>query len=408
MRLTRTIKLKLDVPIEAIKPTVEAFTQAFNFVCQAGWKEKDSNGVSLHKQTYATVRDYLPAQLACSARVKATEALKGAKTAIKKRIRKLQKIDKLKLKHPNKFYKIPKEISCPHSCKQNSIRYDARSYSIWLDRNEVSLLTINGRLKCNISVPKYFEQYLSWRKCSADLFIRNNGVFLHIVFENDVPDPVNISNYIGMDRGVNQLVVTSDNRFFGGGKIRQSHRRYDRLRKILRSVVDNGGRKKRGIKRHLKKIASKANRFTRDANHCISKQIIKSLPEGSTIIIEDLTDIRDNCKQRKQQRRGFHRWSFFQLEQFLTYKSASKGIAIVHVDARYTSKKCSRCGYIDRYNRMSQSCFKCRQCSFQLNADLNGSRNIKNNHLDAISHPDQANVNLPIALPSGIEQAAPF
>jgi len=28
--------------------------------------------------------------------------------------------------------------------------------------------------------------------------------------------------------------------------------------------------------------------------------------------------------------------------------------------------------------------------------------------LDAISHPDQANVNLPIALPSGIEQAAPF
>ena len=115
-------------------------------------------------------------------------------------------------------------------------------------------------------------------------------------------------------------------------------------------------------------------------------------------MLEDLTGIRDNCKQRKKQRLDFHRWSFYQLEQFLTYKAAAKRIAVVHVDARYTSQKCSCCGHIERGNRVSQSGFKCKQCGFQLNADLNGSRNIRSNHLDAISYLSRADVNQPIAL----------
>ena len=394
MKLTRTIKLKLDVPADVVLPTISAYTQAFNLVCQTGWQDKDHNGVSLHNKTYATVRKYLPSQLACSARMKATEALKGAATAVKKRAKLLKELEAKRKKHPNRFYKTPKEISCPQS-QQSSIRYDARSYNVWLDKNEISLLTVSGRQKFKISIPEYFQQYLAWRRCSADLFVRSNGVFLHIVFENDVPDAVDAGNYVGIDRGVKKLAVTSDNKFFGGSTIKQVHRRYDRLRSELRSVADRG---KRGVKRHLAKISSKANRFQRNSNHCLSKQIVASLPEGSTIVLEDLTGIRDNCKQRKKQRLDFHRWSFYQLEQFLTYKAAAKRIAVVHVDARYTSQKCSCCGHIERGNRVSQSGFKCKQCGFQLNADLNGSRNIRSNHLDAISHLSRADVNQPIAL----------
>lgn len=411
MKLIRTIKLKLDADSQAFKPTVEAFTKAFNHVCQIGWHDKDYNGVSLHQKTYSATRTYLPAQLACSARMKATEALKGTATAIKKRNKRLKDLEQKRIKYPNRFYKTPKEISCPQS-KQSSIRYDARSYNIWFDRNEISLLTVDGRKKFKIDVPEYFKQYLHWRRCSADLFIRSNGIFLNIVFENDIPDAINNNNYVGIDRGIKNLVVTSDNQFYGGSHVKQIHRKYDRLRSKLRSVLDKGKKSKRGVKRHLAKISHKANRFMTDYNHCLSKQIIASIPVGSTLVLEDLKGIRERVQHKKEQRRDFHRWSFYQLEQFLIYKAAAKGIAVAYVDARYTSLKCSKCGHIERGNRVIQSCFECKKCGFQLNADLNASRNIRFNYLDAIRalgsrkcHPSRALVIEPGAPGSSVEQA---
>ena len=38
---------------------------------------------------------------------------------------------------------------------------------------------------------------------------------------------------------------------------------------------------------------------------------------------------------------------------------------------------------------------KCKQCGFSLNADLNASRNIRQNYLDTICHPNRDAVNRP-------------
>jgi len=155
----------------------------------------------------------------------------------------------------------------------------------------------------------------------------------------------------------------------------------------------------KSAKRHLWKISKKENRFRTDANHVITKQIVKSLDKGTIIILEDLTGIRQTTRMRKKQRKNLNKWNFFQFEQFLTYKADEKGIAVKHVDARYTSQKCSVCGYISRANRKSQAIFKCKHCSFSLNADLNASRNIRQNYLDAIGYPDKVTVNPPIVTP---------
>jgi IS605 OrfB family transposase len=98
---------------------------------------------------------------------------------------------------------------------------------------------------------------------------------------------------------------------------------------------------------------------------------------GTTIVVENLTEIRANGKRKgAAQRRQFHQWSFARLRELLTYKAEDKGCLIVGIDPRHTSQTCSNCGYQHRSNRRSQSVFKCRSCGYQLNADLNGSRNI--------------------------------
>ncbi|MBT9141512.1 MAG: hypothetical protein DDT30_02104 [Dehalococcoidia bacterium] len=367
MRLTRTVKTKLNILPEIIKPTIEAYTQAFNYVCKTGWQDGDTNGVSLHHKTYRETRKYLPSQLAVSARMKATEALKATRT----RLRKGQK------------------ATCPKS-EQSSIRFDDRSYNVWFDRDEISILTIDGRKRFPIIIPEYFRQYLGWRRCSADLFLRRNGVFLHIVFEKDASDPELTEKVVGIDRGIRKIAVTSDNKFFNGGEIRKVSKRYERLRSVLQSCGS------KSAKRHLRTMSKKENRFRRDANHKITKQVVQSIPQGTTIVLEKLDGIRQTVRLRKKQRGELHKWNFFQFQQFLTYKAEAKGICIEYVDARYTSQKCSRCGYVSRSNRQSQSVFKCKHCGFSLSADLNASRNIRQNYLDAICHPGRALVNAPI------------
>lgn len=381
MKLVRTIKIKLNEHPNTFLSSITAYTNCFNHICQVGYKDNDSNGVSLHRKTYEYARQFLPAQLSCSARIKATEALKSIKKKLKK--------------NPN--------IKCPES-KQTSIRYDANSYNIWFDKNEATFSTIDGRKKVKIIVPEYFKQYLAWKRCSADLFIRDNKIYVHVTFEKETEDPISNNKFLGVDRGIRNIAVTSDKRFYGGNHVKRISDKYFRLRKILQSKGHSG-------KRHFRKISSKENRFRRDANHVISKQIVSTLEKGTTIILEKLTGIKERniYKRKKKDRREHSSWSYFQLESFIKYKSALRGIIVDYVSARYTSQKCNKCDYIDRYNRTKQSLFSCKKCEYRVNADLNASFNIRNNYIksyqDAKCILDRVEVTQPNVLPlTGIEQ----
>lgn len=213
---------------------------------------------------------------------------------------------------------------------------------------------------------------------------------MHIVFEKECDDAVQTGKMVGIDRGIKKLAVVSDNRLYGGGKIKRLSERYERLRSELQS------KRTRSAKRHLAKIKQSERLMRKDINHCITKQIVEGLEEGTTIVLEKLTGIRGGAsKFREPQRKSINKWNFFQFEQFLTYKAMAHGCDVVYVDARYTSQRCSKCGHIHKDNRQCQSLFKCRSCGFQLNADLNGARNIVLKYMDASGYPDKATVNLP-------------
>lgn len=351
MRLQRTAKIRLQIRPEPLKSSVDAYTKAFNHCCRYAWDNKLSGRIPLHHATYNHLRDQfgLPSQLAISAIGKALEAVKSAKARLK----------------------AGRKASCPKS-RSCAIRYDARSYTLNLAKNSVSLLTLDGRFKVDLLIPQHFHQYLDWKHASADLVIAGDKVYLHIVFQKDVEQVESNGIVVGVDRGIKKIAVTSTNQFYGGGRIKHVSDRYVKLRSDLQS------RGTRSARRHLAQIRGKEQRFRRHSNHEITKQIVSSLAPGSTIVLEDLSGIRDRCKFGKKMRTQLHKWNFFQFQQFLTYKAAGRGIAVEYVDPRNTSKGCSRCGHVDDRNRKSQSQFCCKSCGFQLNADLNGSRNIRN------------------------------
>jgi IS605 OrfB family transposase len=385
MILQRTIKLVIN-PTEKQKQilleTLEQYKHAYNYVCKVGWEAQIWNGVELHKLTYYTVKNKtsLPSQLIISARVVATESLKST------------------IKRKKKGLKS----SCPES-KNPAIRYDKRSYTIWLDREEVSLATIQGRQKFKIKVPDYFKQYLDWNITSATFKYdkRLKKFFLHITVEKSFPDEKPVDFYLGVDLGLRKLAVVSTpdgkiNKFFDGGHIRAVSERFYALRKRLQSKGTPSA------KRHLKKLSQKEKRFRTAVNHKIAKEIVSLVPAGGVIVLEKLKGIRERIKVNKQNRRWIHSWSFAQLQQFIEYKAKAKGIRVVYVDARYTSQKCNRCGYISRSNRIDQSHFICKNCGYSLNADLNASRNIAKNYLASLHGEVRAGSG--ISLPVGRRQ----
>jgi putative transposase len=376
--MQRTIRLKLaPSPEQAaiLKDTLEQSTACFSRVAAYGWRNCEKNGVNLHRATYYPLRSEfprLPAQLVCAARVKATEALRSALA----------------------LAKGGRKVSCPTSDRA-PIRYDARTYRLLMDQRIASLATVAGRqpilFKGNPHAASLLKQAAGFD--SADLILRKTSFWLHVVVTlSDLPFESN-GQAVGVDLGLNRPAVASNNKFFGSRRWRETDKSYFRLRRKLQAKGT------RSARRHLRKLAGKVNRFRRDCDHVLSRRIVDSLTPGTTLVVENLVNIRSTTKQRgRESRRRLHSWSFSQLRSFLQYKVEDKGCQVAGVDPRHTSQACSRCGYIHRSNRRSQSLFWCRQCGFQLNADLNASRNIAGKYLAGVGIPDSGRllVNQPI------------
>lgn len=122
------------------------------------------------------------------------------------------------------------------------------------------------------------------------------------------------------------------------------------------------------------KDADKIARFQDTINHRYSRAIIDYAVKNGygTIQIEDLSGIKENTGFPRRLRH----WTYFDLQTKLENKAAENGITVRKIKPKYTSQRCSKCGYIDSANRMSQSEFKCIKCGYKTNADFNASQNI--------------------------------
>jgi putative transposase len=404
--MDRTIVAQLNLTPEqyqVLKRTIEEHTACFNAVADFGFTSKCSNGVDLHKATYYELRTKysdLPAQLICAARVKATEAVKSALTwqkkheqAYPKKVAKAQKQGK----EPPKFKPVraPRSLICP-------IRYDARSYWVKWETMTASVATVAGRVQVGFTVPEYAHDSIGGKVCSADLCYRKGKFTLHIVVSIPEPNVEPSKEVIGVDLGLNRPAVLSNRHFLGERRWKEQERRIFRIRRKLQTKGT------KSAKRHLKKLSGKRFRQRKDHDHILSKRIVQNTPQGSTIVFENLKNIRETSKigrgkQNKNvdNKRRMHSWSFAQLYSFTEYKAAARGIVVTKIDPRHTSQTCSRCGYQHRHNRRSQSLFKCRQCGYTCNADLNASKNIRDKHFAYLASIDTSllagcSVNQPI------------
>lgn len=340
-----TLKTKLqttDEQKQQLLATMEAVNAACNYVSDQAFESKITGQIGLHKLCYYDIREKfgLGAQLAVRAIGKVKQTYKRDK------------------KKHHKFR------------EHGAIAYDHRIWK-FKQADTINIKTLTTR----IDIPFVFGGYrtldLKRVRGQAELIYRDGVFYFYICVEVPEPPQGEPDDYLGVDLGIVEIATTSDGESVSGKQLNNIRARYASLRGKLQSIGT------KSAKRLLQKRKHKETRFQKDVNHCISKEIVEQAKRtGRGIAIEDLKGIRNRIRVRKSQRRVHHSWSFFDLRFKLEYKARLAGVKLVAVDPAYTSQMCSKCGFISRSNRISQSKFSCTSCGFSANADVNAAINI--------------------------------
>jgi putative transposase len=204
----------------------------------------------------------------------------------------------------------------------------------------------------------------------AKLIKRKNAWFIHLTIEKEVDEPIiNPDRLLAIDLGERYLATVCGgdgiHPQFLGKEVRGIRRHYAWLRKRLGE---------RSLLRIIKKVGNTEKRKVNAVCHRISRQIVDEAKQtGSTIVLGDLKGIRQRARG-KRMNRIVSSMPYYKLTQFIKYKAAWDGVAVLVISEAYTSKTCHRCGCLA--SRPYQGLFLCHSCGLRYSADLNGSRNI--------------------------------
>lgn len=245
-----------------------------------------------------------------------------------------------------------------------------------------------------------------YKQGSAQISISDKGkiqfiiTFSFVKEDNTILDPNRI---LGIDLGVNKVAVFSiwddneqgwdyfkwSNNVIDGEELRSFRNKYYNLKKNLyiSSKYVGKGRCGHGYKTKMKpanKVSDKVARFADTYNHKISRYIVNYAVSNNCGVIqmEDLSKATANTHERM-----LKEWSYYDLQQKITYKAKEAGIEVIKIDPKYTSKRCSECGCIHEDNRNckeNQGKFECQVCGHTENADVNASKNISLPGIDII------------------------
>lgn len=201
-------------------------------------------------------------------------------------------------------------------------------------------------------------------------------------FDNKNISELDKEKILGVDVGVSCPLVASvfgdrDRFIIKGGEIEKFRKSVEaRRRSMLEQTKYCGdGRIGHGRKKRTEpalNIGDKIARFRDTTNHKYSRALIEyAVKKGcGTIQMEKLTGITSKSD------RFLKDWTYYDLQTKIENKAKEVGINVVYIAPKYTSQRCSKCGYIHKDNRPNQAKFRCLKCDFESNADYNASQNI--------------------------------
>ena len=228
-----------------------------------------------------------------------------------------------------------------------------------------------------------FEE--NYKICGSSIQInKDKEIILNLCM--DIPDQkhdLDENIVVGVDLGIKipAVVALNNNPYkndkFGSSdsffKVRKQLQEQRKQLQIALKYTSGGHGRKKKLK-PLERFEQRERNFVQTYNHKISKNVVDFALKNNAkyINIEDLS----NFKEKEKNKKALRNWSYYELQQFITYKAKRHGIEVRKINPAYTSQRCSRCGNLEDGQRIDQATFVCKACGLKLNADVNAARNI--------------------------------
>jgi len=226
-------------------------------------------------------------------------------------------------------------------------------------------------------IPAIFPWVIVGNVRHVEFFKRNGQWFASVCVNTPCKQRIEAISVVGVDRNsVGNVAVMAD----------------IQTGKVLKLGIDPAGTKRcfRGRRKNLqkesknallRKINRKQSRRMTHENHRASRTVVDyAAIHRCAIALEDLSTVRrKNSKIRRYSEKN--QWAFAQLETFIKYKAALRGVPVLNVDPAYTSQRCSRCGNIQKPDGKR---YVCASCGHRDHRDANAAFNIAKLGVDAI------------------------
>src|SRR5215469_18641395 len=170
--------------------------------------------------------------------------------------------------------------------------------------------------------------------------------------------PENTGPLVGIDLGIKQLATLSDGEVIPNP--RHLKRRLKKLKRLQRVVSrrQKGGKNRKKAVQKLAKLHRQINNQRCTVLHQVTTRLAKT---KSVLVIEDLHVSGMMKNHRLAQAIGDV--GFAEFKRQLIYKTAWYGSRVILVDRwEPSSKRCSKCGWIDEDFTLANRNFHCEQC----------------------------------------------
>ena len=205
--------------------------------------------------------------------------------------------------------------------------------------------------------------------------------YVSIFTEQEVEDLPKTNKQVGIDLGLKDFVITSDNKKFKNNRYTKKYA--NQLKKaqqhLSRKQKGSNGFEKQKLK--VAKIHEKIANSRLDALHKVSRQLVN---QYDLIVCEDL-NVKGMIKNHKLSKHiADASWGNF--VTLLQYKCDWYGKELVKVNRFYpSSKTCGDCNWINQELKLSDREWTCKSCGAIHDRDVNASRNILKEGLKIIS-----------------------
>ena len=218
-------------------------------------------------------------------------------------------------------------------------------------------------------------EYLPGRIINATVEQASTGKYYVsvVVEENDIYTKLMPRKIIGIDLGIKDIIITSDNEKIGNPRLVEKYekriKRYQRelSRRIKRS--NNYYKTKRRLAVLYQKL--------KNARKYLIHQITKKLVIENDIIVTENLNIKDMIEEKKMSKH-LTNVSLGEICRVLEYKAKIYGKKYIQIDSYYPSSQiCSKCGYKNKeVKKLSVRSWVCPKCESNHDRDYNASYNI--------------------------------